>query len=155
LVTVRGSTRWSSECSCGWRSLPAWRREEADARWRIHRGERYAASCIVAAAHVRAVTSARLLELMELRNSTESRRLALREERWNLRRSRADGRPRLHMLPAVEPAPWQLLNRARSFLGFTVSALWLEYFTWGGAATYEEFAEMLVGARAMTMQDHD
>jgi hypothetical protein len=155
LAAMRGSSRWTAECSCGWRSIPAWRRQDADTRWRIHVGERHAASCILAALQARSVTAARMLELTELRSAARSRRLALREERWNLRSYHPDGPRRSRVLHTTEPTPWQLLNRARSFLGVSVSSLWLEYFTWGGIASYEEFGEMLTGVRKMPMHDYD
>jgi hypothetical protein len=68
---------------------------------------------------------------------------------------RADGGQRTNMLRAVDPAPWQTLNRVRSFVGCSVSALWLEYFASGGVASYDEFVAMLNGVDPMSMRDYD
>jgi hypothetical protein len=143
------------ECACGWRTVPAWRKQEADARWRIHVGERRAARCIADAHETRVRTTERRVALGEICDATRARRGTVREERWRLRSSRADGGDRSNMLHAVEPAPWQVLNRVRAFVGCSVSALWLGYFATGGVATYEEFVAMLTGVDPMSMRDHD
>src|SRR4051812_27545220 len=154
-LASQGSPRWQAVCSCGWMSASAWRPAEADARWRIHAGEQRAASCIAAALELRAAAALRALELAALRCATTTRRVALREERWRLRSSRADGDERADKMRAADPAPWQMLNRMRAFIGFPVSALWLEYFASGGNASYEDFGLMLTGLQAMSTLDHD
>jgi hypothetical protein len=154
-LTSLGPSRWQAVCSCGWTSASAWRPAEADARWRIHAGEQRAASCIAAALELRAGAALRALELAALRSATATRRVALREERWQLRSSRADGDERADKMHSADPAPWQMLNRMRSFIGFPVSALWLEYFASGGNASYEDFGLMLTGVCAMSTLDHD
>jgi hypothetical protein len=136
-------------------SESAWRPAEADARWRIHAGEQRAASCIAAALELRAAAALRALELAALRSATMSRRVTLREERWQLRSSRADGDERVDKMHSADPAPWQMLNRMRAFIGFPVSTLWLEYFASGGNASYEDFGLMLTGVCAMSTLDHD
>lgn len=154
-LTSVGPSRWQAVCSCGWTSAAAWRQPEADARWRVHAGEQRAASCITAALELRAATALRLLELAALRSAAVERRVTLREERWRLRSSRADGDERADKMLAIDPAPWQMLNRLRAFIGFPVSDLWMGYFTGGGTASYEGLGLMLTGVSAMSTHDHD
>jgi hypothetical protein len=130
-------------------------REQAEARWRIHCGQRAAALAVANASHLRAASKERASALVELRTQIVARRTEIHEDRWTLRSTRAQNRNGESLLRALVPAPWQVLNRARSLVGCSVATLWLEYFTAGGTATYEEFAEMLMGLRRMTASEHD
>jgi hypothetical protein len=155
LLAVQGWPAWRAECSCGWRSTAATVEQNAEARWRIHCGERSAARWISEATALTQSLRRRGAELEAIRATTTARRASVRERRWELRSLQAHNRPGDYLRPSSHPAPWQLLNRARSMAGCSVSTLWFEYFLLGGAASYEDFAGMLMGVCPMSCTDHD
>src|SRR3954463_15038454 len=75
----------SAVCSCGWRSTVARRPDQAEARWRIHRGERKAASSFATAGEMQRANRELKATLTAQRIATRARREAIGRQRQRLR----------------------------------------------------------------------